>query len=508
MPAKSNELKIEDKLWEACDKLRGSMDQSTYRNVVLGLIFLKYVSDTFEERHAELEATEYPEDAEDRDFYDAENILWLPENARWSVIAATAKTPDVGTTIDAAMISIENENDSIKGVLPKNYASDDLSKERLGEVIDLFTDVKVGDEESRKNDVLGRVYEFFLRKFATNGDGEFYTPRSIVRTLVDMIQPFSGKIYDPCCGSGGMFVQSEEFVSEHQGNILDLSVYGQEWNPTTWRLAKMNLAIHGIDNNLGPRNANTLLDDQHRGERFDYALANPPFNVKDWGADKVADDARWKWGMPGNSNANYAWIEHILSKLAPDGKAGIVLANGALSTSSKDELAIRKALLEDHKVDAIVAMPSQMFYSVSIPVAVWIFDMNQASAGERNRTGETLFIDARKLGSMTDRTHREFSQEDIDKIAGTYHAYTGTTEEKYKNVPGFCEIARLGEITANDYSLVPGRYVRLAEEEQMSAEDFGIEMSTLKTKLQDQFEQSNVLQQRILNILRGIDYGN
>lgn len=380
------------------------MDQSTYRNVVLGLIFLKYVSDTFEERHAELEATEYPEDAEDRDFYDAENIFWLPENARWSVIAAAAKTPDVGTIIDAAMTSIENENDSIKGVLPKNYASDDLSKERLGEVIDLFTDVQVGDEESRKNDVLGRVYEFFLRKFATNGDGEFYTPRSIVRTLVDMIQPFSGKIYDPFCGSGGMFVQSEEFVSEHQGNILDLSVYGQEWNPTTWRLAKMNLAIHGIDNNLGPRNANTLLDDQHRGERFDYALANPPFNVKDWGADKVADDSRWKWGMPGNSNANYAWIEHILSKLAPDGKAGIVLANGALSTSSKDEHAIRKALLEDHKVDAIVAMPSQMFYSVSIPVAVWIFDMNQASAGERDRTGETLFIDAREMGSMTDRT--------------------------------------------------------------------------------------------------------
>lgn len=256
------------------------MDQSTYRNVVLGLIFLKYVSDTFEERHAELEATEYPEDAEDRDFYDAENIFWLPENARWSVIAAAAKTPDVGTIIDAAMTSIENENDSIKGVLPKNYASDDLSKERLGEVIDLFTDVQVGDEESRKNDVLGRVYEFFLRKFATNGDGEFYTPRSIVRTLVDMIQPFSGKIYDPFCGSGGMFVQSEEFVSEHQGNILDLSVYGQEWNPTTWRLAKMNLAIHGIDNNLGPRNANTLLDDQHRGERFDYALANPPLTLR------------------------------------------------------------------------------------------------------------------------------------------------------------------------------------------------------------------------------------
>lgn len=508
MPTKSNELKIEDKLWEACDKLRGSMDQSTYRNVVLGLIFLKYVSDTFEERHAELEATEYPEDTEDRDFYDAENIFWLPENARWSVIAAAAKTPDVGTIIDAAMTSIENENDSIKGVLPKNYASDDLSKERLGEVIDLFTDVQVGDEESRKNDVLGRVYEFFLRKFATNGDGEFYTPRSIVRTLVDMIQPFSGKIYDPCCGSGGMFVQSEEFVSEHQGNILDLSVYGQEWNPTTWRLAKMNLAIHGIDNNLGPRNANTLLDDQHRGERFDYALANPPFNVKDWGADKVADDSRWKWGMPGNSNANYAWIEHILSKLAPDGKAGIVLANGALSTSSKDEHAIRKALLEDHKVDAIVAMPSQMFYSVSIPVAVWIFDMNQASAGERDRTGETLFIDAREMGSMTDRTHREFSRDDIDKIAGTYHAYTGTSGERYEDIPGFCRLAKLEEIERSDYVLTPGRYVGLVEDEQMSAEDFDTEIKKIGSELQNQFEHSDVLQKKILNVLRGLNSGN
>ncbi|WP_225047662.1 type I restriction-modification system subunit M [Lacticaseibacillus kribbianus] len=508
MPAKSNELKIEDKLWEACDKLRGSMDQSTYRNVVLGLIFLKYVSDTFEERHAELVATEYPEDAEDRDAYAEKNIFWLPENARWSVIAAAAKTPDVGTIIDSAMTSIENENDSIKGVLPKNYASDDLSKERLGEVIDLFTDVQVGDEESRKNDVLGRVYEFFLRKFATNGDGEFYTPRSIVRTLVDMIQPFSGKIYDPCCGSGGMFVQSEEFVSEHQGNILDLSVYGQEWNPTTWRLAKMNLAIHGIDNNLGPRNANTLLDDQHCGERFDFALANPPFNFKDWGADKVIDDARWKWGMPGNSNANYAWIEHILSKLAPDGKAGIVLANGALSTSVKDELAIRKALLEDHKVDAIVAMPSQMFYSVSIPVAVWIFDMNQASVGERDRTGETLFIDAREMGSMTDRTHREFSRDDVDKIAGTYHAYTGTSGEKYDDIPGFCRSAKLEEIERNDYVLTPGRYVGLVEEEQMNAEDFDAEIKKISSELQNQFEDSDVLQKKILNVLRGLNSGN
>ena len=507
MQAKSNELEIEDKLWSAAEKLRGSMDASTYRNVVLGLIFLKYVSDTFEELHAELLASNYPEEAEERDSYDAKNVFWLPSEARWSVIAAAAKTPEVGTTIDKAMTAIERENSSIKGVLPKNYASPDLAKENLGEVIDLFSDVQVGNEESRKNDVLGRVYEFFLRKFATNGDGEFYTPRSIVRTLVDMIEPFKGSIYDPCCGSGGMFVQSEEFVREHQGTILDLSVYGQEWNPTTWRLAKMNLAIHGIDNNLGPRNGNTLLNDLHKGERFDFALANPPFNVKDWGAEKVIDDSRWHWGTPYDGNANYAWIEHILSKLTPDGKAGIVLANGSLSTSTRDEKAIRQSLLEAHKVDAIVAMPSQMFYSVSIPVSLWIFDMNQASPNERDRQGETLFIDARELGSMTDRTHREFTRADINKIADTYHAYTGTSKKAYQDVPGFCKAEKLENIKANDYILTPGRYVGLAAEKQMSEEEFDVEMTKLSGELKKQFDKSDQLQGQILNVLRGIGYG-
>lgn len=507
MPVKSNELGIEDKLWSAAEKLRGSMDASTYRNVVLGLIFLKYVSDTFEELHAELLASNYPEEAEERDSYDAKNVFWLPSEARWSVIAAAAKTPEVGTTIDKAMTAIERENSSVKGVLPKNYASPDLAKENLGEVIDLFSDVQVGNEESRKNDVLGRVYEFFLRKFATNGDGEFYTPRSIVRTLVDMIEPFKGSIYDPCCGSGGMFVQSEEFVREHQGTILDLSVYGQEWNPTTWRLAKMNLAIHGIDNNLGTRNGNTLLNDLHKGERFDFALANPPFNVKDWGAEKVIDDSRWRWGTPYDGNANYAWIEHILSKLTPDGKAGIVLANGSLSTSNSDEKPIRQALLEDHKVDAIVAMPSQMFYSVSISVSLWIFDMNQASPNERDRQGETLFIDARELGSMTDRTHREFTRTDINKIADTYHAYTGTSKKAYQDVPGFCKAEKLENIKANDYVLTPGRYVGLAAEKQMSEEEFDAEMTKLSGELKKQFDKSDQLQDQILNVLRGIGYG-
>lgn len=508
MPPKSNELGIEDKLWEAAEKLRGSMDASLYRNVVLGLIFLKYVSDTFEELHAQLLASDYPEDAEERDSYTAENVFWLPAESRWSVIAAAAKTPEIGTIIDTAMTAIERENPSVKGVLPKNYASRDLSKERLGEVIDLFSDVQVGSDESRKNDVLGRVYEFFLRKFATNGDGEFYTPRSIVRTLVDMIQPFKGSIYDPCCGSGGMFVQSEEFVKEHQGTILDLSVYGQEWNPTTWRLAKMNLAIHGIDNNLGERNGDTLLDDMHKGERFDFALANPPFNVKNWGAEKVADDSRWKWGTPSNSNANYAWIEHILSKLAPDGKAGIVLANGSLSTANKDEYAIRKSLLEDHKVDAIVAMPGQMFYSVQIPVVVWIFDMNQASPNERDRRGETLFIDARELGQMSDRVHREFTRADIQKISDVYHAYTGVSGKAYSDQQGFCKVAKLDEIASNDYVLTPGRYVGVEEKEQLSQKDFNEEITRLTDEVASQIEKGNELDQRILSSLRGLGYGN
>ena len=406
------------------------------------------------------------------------------------------------------MDEIEKSNDSLRGVLSKNYSSPDLDKTRLGEVVDLISDIKLADSNDKQSDVLGRVYEYFLNQFASNEGkkgGEFYTPRSIVRTLVEMIEPYKGRIYDPCCGSGGMFVQSEKFVQEHQGKIGDLSVYGEESNPTTWKLAKMNLAIRGIDNNLGPHQGDTFTNDLHKGERFDYILANPPFNIKNWGGDKLKDDARWKYGVPPESNANYAWIEHIISKLAPDGKAGFVLANGALSTSKNDELAIRKTILEDDKIDAIVALPSQMFYSTGIPVSLWFIDMNKSSEDERSRKGETLFIDARNLGEMIDRTHRAFTDEDIKKIADTYHAYRGTNDQEYKDVAGFCKIATLEEIAKNDYVLTPGRYVGLAKQED-DDEPYEEKMKRLSSKLKEQFEESNKLQAEIKNVLKELGY--
>lgn len=508
MAIKSKELSIEDKLWKTADALRGSMDASEYRNVVLGLIFLKYVSDSFETRHAELMKSDYPEDAEDPDMYLSENIFWVPKEARWELIQQSAKTPQIGEIIDNAMDAIEKSNDSLRGVLSKNYASPDLDKTRLGEVVDLISDINLGNEKAKRSDVLGRVYEYFLNEFASQEGkkgGEFYTPRSIVRTLVEMIEPYKGRIYDPCCGSGGMFVQSDKFVQEHQGKIGDLSVYGEESNPTTWKLAKMNLAIRGIDNNLGPHQGDTFTNDLHKGERFDFILANPPFNVKNWNGDKLRDDARWQYGVPPVGNANYAWIEHIISKLAPDGKAGFVLANGALSTSTKEEYAIRKAILEDDKIDAIVALPDKMFYSTGIPVSLWFVDMNKESVDERARKGETLFIDARNLGEMVDRTHREFSKDDIKKIADTYHAYRGTNGQEYKNVPGFCKVAKLDEIVKNDYVLTPGRYVGLAKQED-DGEPYEVKMARLTGELKKQFEESNKLQAEIKDVLKELGY--
>lgn len=508
MATKSKELSIEDKLWKTADALRGSMDASEYRNVVLGLIFLKYVSDSFETRHEELLKSDYPEDAEDPDMYLCENIFWVPKGARWELIQQSAKTPQIGEIIDNAMDAIEKNNDSLRGVLSKNYASPDLDKSRLGEVVDLISDINLGNEKAKRSDVLGRVYEYFLNEFASQEGkkgGEFYTPRSIVRTLVEMIEPYKGRIYDPCCGSGGMFVQSDKFVQEHQGKIGDLSVYGEESNPTTWKLAKMNLAIRGIDNNLGPHQGDTFTNDLHKGERFDFILANPPFNVKNWNGDKLRDDARWQYGVPPVGNANYAWIEHIISKLAPDGKAGFVLANGALSTSIKEEYAIRKAILEDDKIDSIVALPDKMFYSTGIPVSLWFVDMNKESADERARKGETLFIDARNLGEMVDRTHREFSKDDIKKVADTYHAYRGTNGQEYKDVPGFCKVAKLEEIAKNDYVLTPGRYVGLAKQED-DGEPYEVKMARLTGELKKQFEESNKLQAEIKDVLKELGY--
>lgn len=508
MATKSKELSIEDKLWKTADALRGSMDASEYRNVVLGLIFLKYVSDSFEARHDELLQTDYPEDAEDPDMYLSENIFWVPKEARWELIQQSAKTPQIGEIIDSAMEAIEKNNDSLRGVLSKNYASPDLDKTRLGEVVDLISDINLSEKHAKQSDVLGRVYEYFLNEFASQEGkkgGEFYTPRSIVRTLVEMIEPYKGRIYDPCCGSGGMFVQSDKFVQEHQGKIGDLSVYGEESNPTTWKLAKMNLAIRGIDNNLGSHQGDTFTNDLHKGERFDFILANPPFNVKNWNGDKLREDARWKYGVPPVGNANYAWIEHIISKLAPDGKAGFVLANGALSTSNKEEFAIRKALLEDDKIDAIVALPDKMFYSTGIPVSLWFIDMNKESTDERSRKGETLFIDARDLGEMIDRTHRAFSKHDIKKVADTYHAYRGTNDQEYKDVAGFCKIAKLDEIAKNDYVLTPGRYVGLAKQEDDGI-PYEVKMKQLTSELKEQFEESNKLQAEIKDVLKELGY--
>lgn len=508
MATKSKELNFEDKLWKAADALRGSMDASEYRNVVLGLIFLKYVSDAFEEKHDELLKSDYPEDAEDKDVYVGDNIFWVPKEARWENIEKDAKTPQIGEVIDKAMDAIEKENDTLRGILSKNYESQDLDKERLGEVVDLISDIDVGSKDSRDKDVLGRVYEYFLQQFASaegKHGGEFYTPRSIVRTLVEMIEPYKGRVYDPCCGSGGMFVQSEEFVKEHAGDIKDLAVYGQESNPTTWKLAKMNLAIRGIDSDLGKHQGDTFTNDLHKGMRFDFILANPPFNVKNWNGNKLKDDARWKYGVPPVGNANYAWMEHIISKLTPDGKAGFVLANGALSTSNKAEHAIRKAILEDDKIDAIVALPDKMFYSTGIPVSLWFIDMNKNSEHENDRRGKTLFIDARNMGKMVDRTHREFNKEDIKKIADTYHAFRGTNDQKYEDVAGYCKVATLDDIAKNDYVLTPGRYVGLPPQKDDGI-PYEVKIKQLTSELKEQFEESDKLEAKIKDVLKELGY--
>jgi type I restriction enzyme M protein len=498
---------FEEKLWLMADKLRGSMDAAEYKHVVLGLLFLKYVSDAFEEKYEALKNEPYA-DPEDRDEYIAENIFWVPKEARWSFIKDNAKKPEVGQIIDNAMIAIEKENPTLRGVLPKDYARPALDKTRLGEVIDLFS-FKVGDKESRSKDVLGRVYEYFLSKFASaegkNG-GEFYTPTSVVRLLVEMIQPFKGRVYDPCCGSGGMFVQSEKFVEEHQGKIGDIAVYGQESNPTTWRLCKMNLAIRGIDGNLGEHHADTFHNDLHKGLKADYILANPPFNISDWGGERLMEDSRWVYGVPPAGNANYAWIQHIVSKLAPSGIAGFVLANGSMSTSTTSELEIRTKLVNADLVDCIVTLPGQLFYSTQIPVCLWFIAKNKAPRGWRDRRGEILFIDARKMGHMVDRTHRELSDEDIRKIADTYHAWRGQPEAgEYQDVKGFCKAAMLAEVQEHDYILTPGRYVGIEDVEEDS-EPFEEKIARLTAELAEQFAKSRKLEEEIRKQLGGIGF--
>lgn len=493
---------FEEQLWLAADKLRSNMDAAEYKHVVLGLIFLKYVSDSFTEKYNELKAEGYG-DEEDRDEYLAENIFWVPKEARWETIKAHATNPDIGDVIDAAMEAIEKDNDSLKGVLTKNYSRQELDKTRLGELVTLFTNIDVGTSAAQEKDVLGRVYEYFLGKFASAEGklgGEFYTPSCVVRTLVEMIEPFSGQIFDPACGSGGMFCQSARFVREHQGNVRDISIFGQESNPTTWKLAKMNLAIRGLEANLGKHNADSFHDDQHKTLKANYILANPPFNVSDWGGERLKDDIRWKYGVPPTGNANYAWLQHMLHHLNPvGGVAGTVLANGSLSTQTSGEGNIRKNMIEDDVVECIVSMPSQLFYSVAIPVSLWI--MRKGKAG--NSKGKILFIDARNLGHMVDRRVRELSEDDIQLIASTYQNWRQGKD--YEDQPGFCKEATLEEVAKQDYILTPGRYVGIAEIED-DGEPFEEKMARLTSELSDMFEKSIELQEKIKKILGAIGY--
>ena len=491
------QLGFENKLWEMADKLRGNIESSEYKHVILGLVFLKYISDSFSERYEQIK-TEYPGMEEDRDAYSSDNVFFVPKEARWDYIQSQAKQPTIGQIIDNSMVLIERENASLKNVLPKNYARPELDKTRLGELIDLFS-FNVGSKEARAKDVLGRVYEYFLKKFGST-EGEFYTPPSIVKLLVHMIEPYNGRVYDPCCGSGGMFVQSARFVQEHAGRLGDISVYGQEYVATTWRLAKMNLAIRGIDANLGERDADTFTNDQHKTLRADYILANPPFNIKDWGQNRLIDDPRWKWGIPPASNANYAWISHILSKLSPKGIAGFVLANGSLSTSRSEEYEIRKKILEENGgyVDCIIAMPSQLFYDVSIPVSLWF-----VSKQREGRENKVLFIDARKMGYMETRKHRDLKEEEIEKIYATYHTWRDYKD--YQDVDGFCKSATLDDIRTHDYVLTPGRYVGIEE-----AEDDGIsfeeKMNKLTSELSALFRNSHAIEKQIVINLKDIGY--
>lgn len=490
---------FEEKLWAAADKLRNNMDSGEYKNVVLGLIFLKYVSDSFNEKWKELVDVD-PDFAEDRDAYMAEGVFWVPEISRWSYIAQYAKTPEIGKVVDNALDSIEKENISLKGVLPKSYSRPELDKRILGEIIDLFTNMNVGGSEAKEKDVLGRVYEYFLGKFAANegkGGGEFYTPKSVVRLMVEMLQPYKGYVYDPACGSGGMFVQSLKFVEEHSGNKFDISVYGQESNPTTWKLAKMNLAIRGIESNLGAKNADTFHNDLHKTLKADFVLANPPFNDSDWGQPSLMDDPRWKFGTPPAGNANYAWIEHMIDKLSQNGKAAVVLANGSLSSNTSGEGEIRKNIILADLVEAIVALPDKLFYTTGIPVCFWILNRN------KKHKGKTLFIDGRKLGKMVSRKLRELADGDIRKIADTFISWQDSNN--YKDIQGFCKETTVSDIEAHDFILTPGRYVGF-EEEEVDVELFNEKMQSLTSTLEKQFRQSKELEEDIRKQLGAIGY--
>lgn len=504
-----SQLGFEAELFKAADKLRGNMEPSDYKHVVLGLIFLKYISDAFEARHQALLA-EDPQAAEDRDEYWADNVFWVPKEARWSHLRANAKRPEIGLLIDEAMRAIEKENESLKGVLPKDYARPALNKVMLGELIDLFSRIGLGDEAHRAKDVLGRVYEYFLGQFAGaegKRGGEFYTPRSVVRVLVEMLEPYRGRVYDPCCGSGGMFVQSEKFVEEHGGRLGDIAIYGQESNYTTWRLCKMNLAVRGIDADIRWNNEGSFHKDELRDLKADYILANPPFNISDWGGDRLREDARWTFGVPPVGNANFAWLQHIHHHLAPNGTAGVVLANGSMSSQQSGEGEIRKAMIEADVVDCMVALPGQLFYSTQIPACLWFLARNKnPGRGLRDRRGQVLFIDARHMGVLVDRTRRELTDEEIKKIADTYHAWRGEKDAgEYQDVPGFCKSATLDEIRKHGHVLTPGRYVGAATQAD-DGEPFAEKMARLVAQLREQQAEGAKLDAAIAANLRELGF--
>jgi len=504
--AANNEL--EKTLWATADKLRSNMDAAEYKHIVLGLIFLKYISDAFNDLHEKLKAGQGEfegADPEDADEYLALNIFFVPEKARWQYLQDRAKQPEIGKWIDEAMDAIEKINPSLKGVLPKIYADPELNKQRLGELIDLIGAIGFNQSGHQAKDLLGRVYEYFLGQFADaegKKGGQFYTPASIVKLLVAMLEPYQGRVYDGCCGSGGMFVQSERFVEEHQGNIKDISIYGQESNPTTLRLAKMNLAIRGIDAKI--ELGDTFLADKHKDLKADFILAHPPFNVSDWSGEHLRDDHRWAYGTPPVGNANYAWLQHFAHKLSPSGTAGIVLANGSMNSNSGDEGEIRKNMIEAGLIDCMVALPAQLFYNTMIPACLWFLARNKTNGKFRNRSCEILFIDARKIGSMINRRNKEFSNDDIALITDTYHAWRNIGGQ-YEDKAGFCKAATLDEVRKNNHVLMPGRYVG-TEAEEDDGIPFDDKMKALTAKLAEQFARGSELEQTIRDNLKGIGY--
>ena len=500
---------FEAQLWAAADALRNDMDPAEYKHVVLGLIFLKYISDAFEARHAALHAQKAEgADPEDPDEYRAVSIFWVPKEARWAHLKASAPQPTIGTLVDDAMTAIERDNPSLKGVLPKDYARPGLDKQRLGQLINLVSDIALGAPADRAKDTLGRVYEYFLSQFASaegKQSGQFYTPRHVVRVLVEMLAPYKGRVYDPCCGSGGMFVSSEKFIEAHSGKIGDISIYGQESNYTTWRLAKMNLAIRGIDAQIA--HGDTFHNDQHPDLKADYILANPPFNDSDWRGDLLKDDKRWVYGTPPAGNANFAWVQHFIYHLAPTGLAGFVLANGSMSSNQSGEGEIRKNIIEADLVDCMVSLPGQLFYSTQIPVCLWFLARNKKNGRFRDRRGETLFIDARKLGTLVDRVHRELTDDDLAKIASTYHAWRGDKDAgQYEDIPGFCKATTLDDLRKHGHVLTPGRYVG-AEAAEDDGEPFEDKMKRLTATLREQQKEAAKLDAAIAANLKELGYG-